>query len=249
MRFVFVDDAGSTMRDPQIVVSAIIVQAEAQLIRLEARMTRLVQKHIPAEERSSFSFQARDIVSGSGHFDDREKWPVERRMAVLDELAAIPAEMEMPILFGLADRRRHQWMDVAENTEMDVMSITLHTMAFINCALVVERKMRSAYGHESAQLITHDTNAARLLITHVQDWFHNPIAIERLGPGRALLPLTRIQSDIQFAEKAASLSLQLAGFCAFVIREKLVGNEKTDGLYRKLAPFIITDPAHHVALT
>ena len=86
-------------------------------------MTRLIEKYIPADERSSFCFEARDILSGSCHFDDREKWPVERRMAILDELATIPTEMEIPTLFGLADRRKHQWMDVAENTEMGVLRI------------------------------------------------------------------------------------------------------------------------------
>ncbi|QKD05259.1 hypothetical protein [Mesorhizobium loti] len=244
MRFVFVDDAGTSIRDPKIVVSAIVVQAEEQLIRLENRMTRLIQKHIPAEERSSFSFEARDILSGSGHFDDREKWPVERRMAIMDELATVPTEMEIPILFGLADRRKHQWMDVAENTEMDVLRIALHAMAFVSCAFAVERTMRSAYSDEIAQLIAQDTHDAQLLIRYVHDWYQNPIALERLGSGRSLLPLTHIKPEVQFAEKAASLPLQLASFCSFIIGGKFIGNEGIDELYRKIAPVLIADAKH-----
>ena len=101
-------------------------------------------------------------------------------------------------------------------------------MAFVSCAFAVERRMRSACSDEIAQLIAQDTHDAQLLIRHVQDCYHNPIALERLGPERALLPLTHIQPEVQFTEKAASLPLQLASFCAFIIGGKFIGDEEID---------------------
>ena len=82
MRLVYVDEAGRSGNEPVVVVAAVIVHGDSQLIPLEKDLDLLVEKWIPEEFRDDFVFHAAHIFNGTGKgvFSRREQqWPPERR--------------------------------------------------------------------------------------------------------------------------------------------------------------------------
>jgi hypothetical protein len=41
--------------------------------------------------------------SGTRYFKDREAWPLEKRLEILDDLISIPAKFDVPVAFGAID--------------------------------------------------------------------------------------------------------------------------------------------------
>ena len=79
-----------------------IVHGGHQLVPVEVHLQGLVEKHIPPEDRAGFVFHATDIWSNGKYFKDRQRWPLERRLPILEALADIPASFGLPIVLGVS---------------------------------------------------------------------------------------------------------------------------------------------------
>src|SRR5438552_3442539 len=90
-------------QEPFLVVAGIIVDADKQFKIVEAYLDELVENYIPKELRDGFAFHAMELFHGTKRFS-RDLWPFQKRLEILDELAAIPKKFDLPICFGITDR-------------------------------------------------------------------------------------------------------------------------------------------------
>jgi hypothetical protein len=248
VRFVFMDEGGISKHEPHIVVGGVFVHGDKQLVPLEEALQQIVERHIPEPDRDGFVFHTKDIWSGAKYFKDRERWPLNKRLDILKEIALIPKHLRIPIVFHQVERAQIERDGPLEWSKDDV-SIYAHAIAFCRCALLIEKKMRSLWPEEVAQLVAEDNPQAREAIKFAHSMTRNKQRLlDRLNAEKqksALLdyvPLDRIRGSVHFAEKTESRPLQLADFCTFIIRGFLRGNQHSRALYELLRPRMLVIP-------
>jgi Protein of unknown function (DUF3800) len=245
VRFVFLDEGGISKHEPFAVVAGIFVHADEKLVLLENELERLKLKHIPEEYRDGFIFHATDIWSGGGKlFKDRARWPLDKRIRILRDLARIPRKLDIPIVYSSIDKNvlrlakdeAGTWTSLS-GRKFDVHS---HAVSFGVCTALIERVMRQKWPDEVAQLVVEDNSDARLIIKLVHQILRNPrIATAVTNAIVEVLPLTKIRGSPHFATKAESHCLQLADTCAFVVRGHLTKHPHNPVLYRAIRSMIL----------
>src|SRR5687767_9400791 len=106
MKLVYADDAGLfNSSEPFIVAAGVLVDGDKQLVALENQLDRIATQYIPNSDRSGFVFHATELWSGNKYFRDRAKWPLQKRLEILTEIARLPGKLEIPITFGFQDRK------------------------------------------------------------------------------------------------------------------------------------------------
>jgi Protein of unknown function (DUF3800) len=250
VRFAFLDEGGIAQHEPYAVVAGMFVHGDEQVIPLENRLEELVQKHIPENDREGFVFHAADIWGGGKYFKDKDVWPWERRAEILDDLVAIPGQLEIPVVYSWitkAERRPHIEQELRakgrEPRPYD-FEIAYHSIAFASCVLRIEQMMRDVWPDEIAQVIAEDNSDARKSIKGVLQILKSPARIKAAGlTDVRMLPLQRIRGSVQFAEKSENRPLQLADTCAFIIRRRYYRhNERSARFYDKLKPWMMVLP-------
>jgi hypothetical protein len=73
VRFVYMDEAGISSREPIVLVVAIIVDADRRWKRLESRIHEIAAER--GVDPEQIVFHAKDLFHGTGLFP-RDKWPV-----------------------------------------------------------------------------------------------------------------------------------------------------------------------------
>jgi hypothetical protein len=104
VRLVYLDEGGVSAREPLVVVAGVVVNADRSLVAVESYLDVLIEKHIPPADRSAFIFHATELWSGSRYFKDDALWPLDRRLAILDDLVQIPRMFDIPVVYGLPGR-------------------------------------------------------------------------------------------------------------------------------------------------
>lgn len=243
VRFVYLDEGGISKREPWLVVAGAFVHGDDQLIPLEDHIEKLVAKHIPEKDWDGFAFHATDIFSGSKYFKDRELWPIEKRISILEDLVRIPCQLEIPIIFQCIERTVFEKRTAAANLTPHKSLVNSHAICFSLCLLEIEEKMRAVWPDEVAQLIAEDNQHVHDAIDGVHELFRHP---KRIKPARKdlieLLPLQRIRNPVLHANKTQSRPLQLADACAFFIRGYLSGHPKAEQFYAPLRDWMFVLP-------
>lgn len=238
VRLTFMDEGGTSKREPYAVVSAVLIDADRLLIQVEDYLDCLVEKHIPAPDRDGFVFHSTDIWSGSRYFKNRDEWPLPRRLDILRDLVAIPARFEIPVAFGFVEKASYpdQKPHSATPQELDTGA---HAVAFALCLSMIERAMRSRWPEEITVLILEDRQKVKDTIKETLAHGRN----KKLQPvdevERQYLPITRIRDTPHFATKKQSRHLQLADVCAFFIRGHLSGHPKVGPFFSALEPCLL----------
>jgi hypothetical protein len=204
----------------------------------------LVQKHFPPEDWEGFFFHAKDIWNNKKYFRDKDKWTWEKRAAILGDLAEIPDKLEIPILFAFANKERLLQPHMQQLETEHERATAAHAMVFASCLITAEEHMRMIWPDEVAQIIAEDNRDARATIKGVHLLLRNPAALIRANiaqPG--ILPLRNVRGPVLFAEKSESRALQLADFCTFIIRRRLVRHDfRSARFYDKLKHWMIMVP-------
>jgi hypothetical protein len=111
VRLVYLDESGisDTATEPFIVVAGVIVNADEQWKALEAEHEKIraeVVKRLPEEkQRLSFAFHGTELFSG-GKTLERDHWSKTERWNILERLARIPLDMNVPIVMkAMGDSR------------------------------------------------------------------------------------------------------------------------------------------------
>lgn len=220
MRLVYMDEAGTSEKEPVAVVAGIIVNADQEMRQVEEALAGLSAKYIPPEYRYSVAFHATDIFSGTGYFS-RDRWPLPVRLNILREIAGLVPMFGLSVSIGFCMKD-----GALDNTQK-------HTLAYMSSILGIEQFMRDFSGtDEIAMVIAEDIPTAR---RHIKS-AHHAFLDKELGPLAMLdtefkkyLPIRHVKDTVHFAEKSQSSLLQIADTYAFIVRRYMAArkNETT----------------------
>lgn len=207
MRLVSVDEAGisNKAQEPVLVVAAVIVDADKQLVALERQIDNIVARHIPQEHQAGFVFHASQLFNGGGKIFTRDNaaWPLEKRLAIADELAAIPARFHLPLTMTFVPRAEFPSEEEYRAIHTDAeKTLAAHVAAFIACAVQVEQWMRRNTNGEVCMMIVEDNDSARRFIRQFQNHYQQQEAVSTLdAEARQFFPFRRIKHDPLFGPK------------------------------------------------
>ncbi len=165
VRLTYLDEGGTSAREPAAVVAGVIVHGDSQLALVEERLQALATEFIPLEDRRGFVFHATDIWSGGRYFKDRERWPLNKRIAILEALADIPVKFELPVTVGTMQKDQVREVLGPHERSDKVVDVVSHACAFCNATQRVERYFRDNFPNEMTIIIAEDRQAVR---THVE---------------------------------------------------------------------------------
>jgi hypothetical protein len=235
MRFVYLDESGvgSPEREPYLIVAGVIVNADKQLKRVEARLLELMEKYVPPEKREGFHFHAKVLANGeTGGVFDRKTYPEAKRLQALQELCEIPRDFDLPVVCHTVDRLR-MIKDHPADSIADVTTLG-QSACSIACLVDVDRYMRTVEDQsEVATIVYEHTEKARKHIREVHNFLRKKTI--RVGNFAAEGPLTKIAETAFFALKEDSSLLQVSDAIAFTIN---AGCRKKPGIERFFTPFV-----------
>ncbi len=234
MRLAYIDEAGISHKsqEPFLVVAGVIIHADRDLVAIERHLDRLVIRHIPERHRNEFVFHATELFNGGGKVfrQNDAELPFAKRLEIADDLAAIPRRFNLTIAVGFVDKDKFPRGNVPEFSSMSVheQTLSMHGVAFVNCAMHIEHWMREHASSEVCLLIVEDNQNARKLILYTQR-FHqnNDISILLNNDERMHFPYKKIKEDPLFQQKRKSSVLQVADFCAYVFKRFLMNQKDT----------------------
>jgi hypothetical protein len=247
VRLVYVDEAGLSLTEPFVVVAAVIVDADKELHRLNYHLGYLIQKWIPAPQRPGFVFHAAQIFNGTARgsgkpFErDHPDWPMEKRGAVAKDLAQIPQKFRLKIAYGFLERAKYPedpettaaWATLAKKDKQ----IIAHGLAFMHCAMRVDRYMREEVPNEFCLMIVEDNQDSRTIIRQIQK--DSQVRRYVSGYWSQFLPLRRIKEDPLFQPKRAESVLSVADFVAYICKRQLMGDKRIHPLTVELRKSLI----------
>lgn len=243
MRLTYFDDAGlfNAQQEPFIVIGGVIVHADAQLIPLEEHIDRLVHEHIPEGDRTGFVFHAMELWHGGRYFD-RENWPLQKRLEILADLAAIPAKFDIPVSFGY-QKREHAWRFIgpAKLNSREV-ELQLYSDTYARFCESIEMFMREAASDEITVLIGEDNDAIHAVAKMAHQHYRDPNWVKETAPLLTYFPFERIRESVHFAKKPESKALQIADMCTFIIKRRLMNDPRIGPLYEALEPMMVVLP-------
>ena len=205
-----------------------------------------MKKHIPEEHQYGFVFHVTDIWSGNKEFKEREKWPLERRLAILDDLVRIPAMFDLPISFGYFNKSL--WdnkLFSREPTEVE-KDRAMHTVAFAQCCDGIEMFLRECTDQEIAILIAEVRVKVQRELKSFLAIYKNAEAMRKsefeIGQYN---PYERIRESVYFSMKDEARGVQLADVCNFFIRGHLTKHQHNARFYDVLAPVMVWHNKEH----
>lgn len=251
VRVTYMDKSGVSPREPTLVEAAVIIHGDDQVIPVEEYLERLVAKHIPEEKRNGFVFHAAEIFGGGDKkciFHNKEEWPEDRRLAILDDLVAVPHKFGLPVCVGIVkkDSFRAQQTD-KPHTDLE-MSVAIHAMAIIQCEIGVELWMRANTRNEITHLIAENNNDVRIAAKEAHMLLRGKDEIEKEGlMDHPCFPFVRIRDGLQFTTKEESRLLQIADICAWSVRRAVNKVPNFLRFYDPIYPQIVRLDAGQVA--
>lgn len=226
VRVTYIDESGLSRKEPILIQAGVIVHGDDQLIPVEEHLECLVEKHIPVDKRDGFFFHATDIYGGGDKkcmFHDKDEWPEDRRWAILDDLAAIPAQFDLPVCIGMIQKATFPLPEGTDRNNPKTLreiDVAQHAMAIIQCEVGVELWLRKNTEREITHIIAENNDEVRLAAREAHTLLRNPQEILAAGgpANHPVYPFKRIRDGLQFTTKAESRLLQVADVCAWAMR-------------------------------
>jgi hypothetical protein len=249
VRIAYLDESGTgdPVREPHVVVAAIIVHADKQWRALVTYLADMAAAHVPKDKIAQFKgFHANELFSGGKIFERRDGefgrwWPV------LEELLSIPQKFDLPVCFGSVERKLYEFG--GEGYEGAVKSnikplVAAQMTAFSAAAYGVEHWMKSvAAPDEVAEMIMENNADTRDHLKIMQRMLadkNQRNAFLTRPEMKKTFDFSRIMWPVRFEEKGDETSaLQIVDACAWAIRRRLAGDPDSDRFYDLLAPKLI----------
>ena len=220
VRLVYLDEAGSDQHAPVLFAGGVLIHGDEEWPIIDQRILALIEKWIPKPDRPGFIFHATDIFHGSGYFDRRkQEWAdQERRILVLNDIAAIIDDLHLPVVGGSYEKNTFGGGILRPDLSHQRKGSVIHGFAVMDALIWADQWLAKFAPHELATVIHEDGTPAKRLIKATVRLLRNPDLIKQNGiEGHWALPLKRIIDTVHFAEKADARPLQLADLCAFTL--------------------------------
>ncbi|MEQ8556807.1 MAG: DUF3800 domain-containing protein [Henriciella sp.] len=251
VRIAFLDETGisNIEHEPFAIVAGVIVHGDTDYLPLETRLAELVDEFFPKTHVEKRFIHTGQIYGGYGPFHKSQGWDEARRFGLIDELAKIPSELGLPIVWGAFERKKFAPHPKAITDKESVYS---HVQAAVNCTLQVERAMREfCPSDEICSLVMENRDEARKLLKDAHRFLQNPPAGFVQGNNRFWMPLTRIRHTPHFEDKEDAGLLQMADFCCLVIKRRFMRDDRIAPYYealRKSISFFHFDADHPIGM-
>lgn len=230
VRLVYLDEAGTTSSAGSLAVAGVIVHGDDQWRVANQRIVSLIEKQIPEADRDGFVFHATDLFHGSRYFHrSKPEWTKERRWAILEDLAQIIADLELPVVAGTHEKLISRIGDDGQLHEEVRDAVDLHWVAVTDCLFWADTWLSAYAPSELATVVHEDGPEAKQTIKEAVRLFRDPnqIAPSYRDYFNRLygLPFQNIIDTVHFAEKSDARLLQLADLCAFMVSRAVQGRE------------------------
>lgn len=244
VRYVYVDEAGTSANEPVSVVAGVIVHPDTQWRVVEAEINRLFDQFVPDQFRKGFVFHAVDVFGGGKL---RDVWDKASRWELLDAMVLTPRRFRLPIAYGLV-RRQALAPDFAKEAKLSLASLD-HAIAFFGCVAYADKYLRLHTGpDEVATLVVEDVPEMRKVLGGIPEMLradtytlkpeHIRQDVTDITPEKAAqgddLKVTKIVDTPHFVVKKGAPLLQLADACAFTIRRWISRQSRGDDLMQIL---------------
>jgi hypothetical protein len=225
MRSAYLDEAGiaNPQQEPFVVVAGVILHIDKQWRALHAHFDKLIEKFVPEHQRDGFIFHAQEIWHGTKTFD-RKTYQGDRK-EVLKALCQTITEFQLPIVFGIADRRAIAKFvkDEPGGKDPKTHTFTGFMAAFGEAAIRSDVWMRLyADPSECLSLVMENNNELKKYAKAVFRELRRKTPHPVLAKVRQL-PITRIVDAPSFMDKSEAPPLQLADLCAFILKRWVMG--------------------------
>jgi hypothetical protein len=252
MRLAYVDEAGigNPAHEPYLVVAGVIIHGNGQLAQVRSQLGKIVRKWIPPEKQDGFVFHATELFNGGGKVFVRDKpgcvdpqWPLSKRLKIAAELAKVFKANKLPIVFKSIERAtfpktapaRVGWDQLSKQRKV----INAHVVAHVVATMKIDLWLRANTQNEHCMMVVEDNEQAREFI-HQMHQHNQDRKLEMLEPKeRQFFPLKKIVEDPLFQAKRPTSPLQLADFCAYVVKKRLMGDARYDEVFDLLAGQIV----------
>lgn len=197
MRFVYMDEAGTSANEPITMVVGLIVNADAQLMDAEAAI-REVLDGVPKVYRDGFVFHADSVWNNPKY---RPEWAMADRLALLKRMMGLPRRLQIPIAYGMVRRS-------ASSEPVGKLSAAQyhHVQAFGFCVARADKHIREYAGpKEIGSIVVEDVPEMRRFLNGY---------IKQESEFR----VSRIRKSVLFVEKDEDPLTQLSDAIAFGMR-------------------------------
>lgn len=246
MRITYLDEAGTANKDhePYLVVAGVIVDPDLTYAEIDRTLRRLGKKYFPdLNEEPLVSartwgkplvFHAKDIWHGSGLYP-RDQWPLQKRLALLEELSQIPKKFNLTVVWGAIDRKEHALAAAQRKLSKKRAESEAHAMAFMRAMRRVDSWMVERAHREYTIAYAEDRKDVREYIELVHGIYTDRSFDD--APDEAFIS-SHIIEAVSFVKKERSAVLQIADHCAFIIKRKLQKCPKIEPYFNNLSPTI-----------
>lgn len=233
VRFVFMDEAGTSAEEPVSVVVGLIADADTQVMSAEALALEILHG-VPPELSDGFVFSAKRVLNNNAY---RDRWSLTDRLLLLKAMMSIPRRIGMAVVVSAQWRNSTDWSEEAAGLGIHTFQYD-HVMAFFNCVAMADRNIRRHAGpREVATVVAEDVREMRKILKLAPSILRqSPL---HLGPddlrvtsldeaaGYCLqsgdVRVTRIRNSVHFVEKADDPLVQVADACAYGFRRYFAG--------------------------
>lgn len=239
VRYLYVDEAGISAKEPVTVVVGIIVHADKQWRLAESNLKQVLEA-VPEQHRPGFIFHATAVWSD---MKLREGWGMDERLSLLHAVMSLPRQLNMPLAVGIVRREAKQ----PQNLSPKISPIQFqHLMAFYLCVSRADKYVRD-YGEpeEVMTVISEDTDIHRTLRVVVKKT--NPLTLlpDAISPTQAeqasgvieqdgVFMVVRVIDSVHFVAKEGGLLLQIVDACAFGFRRYFSGQSHGEDFVRSM---------------
>lgn len=228
MRYVFMDEAGTSAPEPVTVVVGLIANADQHVMRAEALVAEALGA-VPEKFRPGFVFHATQVF---GDKEFQKDWSLTDRLSLLYAMMSIPKRLEMAVCVSANWRNAVDYGDAPRGIGISAFQFD-HLSAFMNCVAVCDRGLRQHAGvNEVAAIVAEDVPEMRRLLKRVpqmlreQPYHIEPSYLRRTDRDNAAgyssqsgdLRVTRIRDAVHFVDKDADPLVQVADACAYGCR-------------------------------
>lgn len=214
MRYIFVDEAGTSAPEPVTVVVGLIANADEDIIDAENLFYDVIGG-IPEELKDDFCFHAVDVYQNR---DNDHFWSFADRRALLRSVLEIPQRIGMSISVSVTAKYK---LKVQVPEVMGTPSEAIHTLTFTRCIAIADEFIRKNCGHkEVATVVAEDVPSMRSKLKGIPLTLRkNPISFQNKETGsHAQFRVTKIRNSIHFVDKSEDPLVQIADALAFSFR-------------------------------
>lgn len=235
LRYIFMDEAGTSELEPVTVVVGIIASADEHVMSAEA-LTMEAVGAVPEKFRDGFVFHATQVY-GDQRF--QEDWSLTDRLHLLYAMMSIPRRIGMAISLGVHWRGSVDFSDSLGRLGMSLAQCD-HFQAFSQCIAIADRNIRRRAGpREVATVVAEDIPEMRRFLKGLprahrespiylpQSHLRKTVSDEEAGYIKQSgdVRVTRIRNSVHFVEKSEDPLVQVADACAYGFRRYFAGEK------------------------